>query len=693
MSAGPERAPSWRRVLTSPWLRRLGWLLLAAPALYQLVLLATAIHGRLDYPYDLEWMEGGLLHHAERIRDGQGIYVAPSMDFIPYLYTPLYPGLLAGLDSALGVDVGYVPGRVVSVLALVGIGVVTLHSIIGPAQRAARAGQADLRGPALAGAVLALGVFAAAYPYVEGWYDLVRADTLALLMITAGVHAAARWHDRGHLPAVALGVLMALAFFTKQTSILFVAWVGVIIAVLRVMSALRARRLAPLWPGLSYGAAAGVVGLGGAALLDRATGGWFWTYAFEIHQAHDFNMDRFWRSFGNILWHWPTLTILIVVTAVVVGATALRTRRLPAPARPFVLWTATYALSTVVGAIGWGTEFAHFNAYMPALLHGAIAVGAAVPALAACAGAWRDEAWVRAGAAALATAVIGVVLLGATWKPKAFIPTAADRAGGDAVIAAIREVDGEVWVPYHPYYARLAGKRPYVHRMGLRDVTARSKRVVAGQADAARTRRFAAIVFDNRPPFDDLPEFARQYRAERGFVPGRPRVFTGAKVVPEALWVSNAASPLPPGARALFDFERGGWSDWEVRGGAWGRAPASRALPGQTQPRGTDGRSYATSMWGGDKAVGTARSPLFVIDAPTLTMRLGGGTDAELRVELHVNDRVVLTASAPRPASETLREVTWDLTPYLGQTARLVLIDDATGSWGHLTVDEVWLRD
>ena len=58
------------------------WIALAIPALYQLGLLFTAISGRASYPYDLEWMEGGLLQHAQRIADGQGLYVAPSIDFI-----------------------------------------------------------------------------------------------------------------------------------------------------------------------------------------------------------------------------------------------------------------------------------------------------------------------------------------------------------------------------------------------------------------------------------------------------------------------------------------------------------------------------------------------------------------------------------------------------------------------------------
>ena len=76
------------------------WLAFAIPAIYQVVLLVTAVGGRFGYPYDLEWMEGGLLQHAQRISDNQGIYVPPSVDFIPYLYTPLYPGLVAFLGGA-----------------------------------------------------------------------------------------------------------------------------------------------------------------------------------------------------------------------------------------------------------------------------------------------------------------------------------------------------------------------------------------------------------------------------------------------------------------------------------------------------------------------------------------------------------------------------------------------------------------
>ena len=57
----------------------------------QLWRLAIAVVSRFPYPFGLEWMEGGILAHALRIAEGQPTYAAPSVDFIPFLYTPLYP--------------------------------------------------------------------------------------------------------------------------------------------------------------------------------------------------------------------------------------------------------------------------------------------------------------------------------------------------------------------------------------------------------------------------------------------------------------------------------------------------------------------------------------------------------------------------------------------------------------------------
>ncbi|MEJ7597180.1 MAG: hypothetical protein WKG01_04655 [Kofleriaceae bacterium] len=447
------------------------WIVVAAPAVYQLVLLATAIGGRYGYPYDLEWMEGGLLHHAQRIRDGNGIYVPPSVDFIPYLYTPLYPTLIA----LFGVT--YQVGRALSVVALLGIGVTAMMSLAGRRHLHVH------RGPAIAGAVLALGLFAAVYPYVEGWFDLVRADTLYLFMVTAGLAALPRWARNGHgvtgHARVAAGAaILALAFYCKQTGVMYVGLGGIVVLI-------TAWRRAPV-----YAITAAVIGLGGTALLNARTDGWFWTYVSKIHRAHDFNTDRFVKSFGNILWHFPALTLVVVLALVAVLATTIlewRAKRqpvVPPHAGPLLLWSSAYAVSTVVGAIGWGTEFAHFNAYMPAFLHGALAAGAALPAIQACARLWwRDRPHPTVFSTAV-TAVFAIPLaitcFTHRWSPLKFMPTDADVAAGDSLIARIRGIDGEVWMPSHPWYLQLAGKTPRVHRMGIKDVTMRQPRVVEG---------------------------------------------------------------------------------------------------------------------------------------------------------------------------------------------------------------------
>ena len=712
------------------------WTVLAVPAIYQLVLLATAIGGRFSYPYDLEWMEGGLLHHAQRISDGQGIYVAPSVDFIPYLYTPLYPGLVAFFGGAFGID--YQLGRALSILALVAIGIVAFASIarrrradedgLPPAAALADGARPGLlarghtwlsaalrgddattgvaRGPRWVGAALALGVFAAGYPYVEGWYDLVRADTLFLFLATAGIYACARWAQagvagNGDARMMAAATILALAFFTKQTGVLYVAWGGVIIAA-RWAPDLRTRGgvLGALRRLAVYGATAGAIGFGGVILLDRQTGGWFWTYAFRLHQEHDFSMDRFWSSFGNVLWHYPALSIAIAVTLVAVIATAIArpgpTSRLPEAAGPFLLWTATYALSTVVGALGWGTEFAHFNAYMPALLHGALAAGAAVPALAGCARAWAGErrgATVYAAAAAAAVAITaGITLIQHRWDPTKLVPTGRDRKAGDALIAHVKQVEGDVWIPSHPWYAHLAGKRMFVHRMGIKDVTARKPRVVRGLDAALREHLWAALVLDAPRDVDvEVALVPSTYRTDAA-LPGaeRPRTFTGARVAPATIWVPAVKEKPPFGTRVLFDFESGQYDGWTA-GGGWRTRPVMRAVTGQQVVGGFGGRFFATSMNGGDKASGNLTSDPFVIEGSRISLRVGGGVSDRLRVELRVEGRVMRIAQPVMPVAERLTEVTWDVGDLRGQRAVIVAVDDDEKPSGHLNLDEIWL--
>ncbi len=668
------------------------FLLVALPAFYQIYLLAAAIGHRLAYPYDLEWMEGGLLVHAQRIRDGLGIYGPPSVDFIPYLYTPLYPTLLALFGPS------YTVGRVLGVLALLGIASVTAASIV------SRRHRHPSRLPAWAGVVLALGLFAAAYPVTKAWYDLVRADTCFLYMVTAGIAGLSRWARssrglRGHGKVAAGAVLLALAFFTKQTGIIYVAFGGAIVLVLAWRRA------------FTYAAVAGAIGLGFVAVFGTATNDWFWIYVSKIHRAHDFNMDRFWGGFARITWQFPIASIAIAVGLAITLATWIVRRRFPSPAFPLVLWSATYAVSIVVGMLGIGTEWSVENAFMPAFLHGAIAAGAAVPAVAGCVRLLGVSYQERHGARAwlphvhtVAALAVGVALAVSCWRSRwnwrAFVPTAADVTAGDKLVARIRAIDGRVWVPSHPWYAHLAGKTPFVHRMGVKDVTDRKPRPILGIEEAIDSHAFAAIVLDNIDLHDDLqPELAtirmklrRAYHAAV-LLPGdeRPRGFSGASVVPESIWVPSQPPKLAADQTLVFDFEDPAWTGWQKSGGAWGYGPVADLLDEHhVIVAGATGHRFAASMTGGHKATGRVTSPPFTIAGTRLTMLLGGGLDAtKLRVELVVADAIAGVAAVPTPGGDQLRPVTIDTTAVLGRKGVLRLIDDSETQ--HLLVDDVIL--
>ena len=163
-----------------------------------------------------------------------------------------------------------------------------------------------------------------------------------------------------------VAALLALSFFCKQTGILLVLAGAGALAVLN-------------WRALpGYLLSAGAIGGGGSVLLDLKSGGWFWIYVFEYHQQHDTNADRFWRSFGHIFLKFPVMTATIVVALGCLAFLRLRRRALPPSTGTFLYWTWMFVCGTLIGAIGWATQWAHFNAYLPAMAFGACAAGAAI---------------------------------------------------------------------------------------------------------------------------------------------------------------------------------------------------------------------------------------------------------------------------------------------------------------------------
>ncbi|MFT4122869.1 MAG: GH32 C-terminal domain-containing protein [Microbacteriaceae bacterium] len=98
----------------------------------------------------------------------------------------------------------------------------------------------------------------------------------------------------------------------------------------------------------------------------------------------------------------------------------------------------------------------------------------------------------------------------------------------------------------------------------------------------------------------------------------------------------------------------------------------------------------------GDDNTGTMTSPSFTIDNDYLSMLVSGGyrdssSGETLQIELVVEGEVVRTVAGDENGA--LNWKSWDVSDLVGDTAQIVVDDEATGGWGSLGLDNVVLAD
>jgi fructan beta-fructosidase len=147
----------------------------------------------------------------------------------------------------------------------------------------------------------------------------------------------------------------------------------------------------------------------------------------------------------------------------------------------------------------------------------------------------------------------------------------------------------------------------------------------------------------------------------------------------------------------VADFEQTTYRDWQVTGDAFGAGPAEGTLPNQMPVSGFEGRRLVNSFFRGDATTGTLTSPEFTLSRRYLRFLIGGGGwEGKTCLNLLVDGNVVCTASGRNTnagGSERLESGGWDVERWSGKAARLEIVDQATGGWGHINVDQIVLTD
>ena len=449
---------------------------------------------RLNYPYDLEWMEGGMLGNAWRLTQGLSLYEAPTLEFVPYIYPPGYPSVVGLFGGVFGITPGL--GRAVSIFGtlMAGVGIV----------------YASIRH----GGTLAIGLGAAAcfmgcYTRSGAFYDLARPDGLLVgLLIWSLVIAG----DRRRGSDVLSGLLLCSAFLLKHNA----AALGVPLVLsfwLRGGTASAGRFvLASAAPALACTAA-----------LQWVTGGHFLTYLLVVPGSHPIVGSRvmpgvpvelaralpvayavlcfvalrcaparvrgvpswawmgvcvlFGSGFGLWVRYWPpakgvqmpsegavVLSVACVVAALAMVALrgALWPRQRSADA-DVVLFGGAGLVLLVLTALMRGHHGGFLNVYIP--MHAAMALGFGVVLA-------RAVVRYGRGAEAIALVLVGGQLV---WHMserdlERLIPTQADRAAGDRVVEALSVCTGPVWSPYAVWLPTYAGFEPGSHLIALWDI-------------------------------------------------------------------------------------------------------------------------------------------------------------------------------------------------------------------------------
>jgi hypothetical protein len=465
---------------------------------------------RLPYPYELEWMEGGIVTHVRVVLAGEPLYSAPSLDFTPFIYAPLYY-LVSALPASI-VGVGYSACRLVSLLSICGV-----FAILGALVRRETS-------DGVAG-VAALGVFAATYGVVGFWFDLARGDSLFVLLVVSG-YAAARFASSERY-AVLAGLLLSAACLTKQT--------GLLLAV----PALAYVALGSLRHGLFALVTFGLSTFGTLLGLHLSSGGWSSYYLFTIPSRHEI----LWENLEPVLkdFFWVPVGPMVLAALSVLSGVGFRKSTI----RPWAL----YATGTLFTGASSLMSMLHTGGYpntlMPFYAFLALDFGLIVAHLRRA----RSGKGLGFGRALLALLLLAVELELTSYDPRQALPSRADHAAGKRMIERLSELERPIWVTASSEYSVLAGQPDLVtHAMGPVDVLkgggAEADRLRAHMLKTIRAGRFRTIVLDRAVGFlpgDIADEIRRSYRFAGPLGdPGRggaPAPKSGAELRPSEVWV------------------------------------------------------------------------------------------------------------------------------------------------------------
>lgn len=421
---------------------------LFAISLIPVFLYLFLIYQRINLPFDLEWGEGAGINQIYRILSGKPLYGPPDLEFAPLVYTPLYYWF-ASLLSRLGLPV-ILAARLISILASFGSAAVAARLVIQ---------ETDNR---MAG-WLASVLFLACFGLSDGFYDLVRVDSMYVfvLLITFSVLRNAS----KPLGLSSAGFLIAAGFFIKQSALL--VFIPIILYLL-------VKDWKTAWP-LILSMMIGIILP--FYWINSRSGGWFNYYILRLPQEHGFSLISavdFWV--GDLLGPLGIASGFGLIYLV---------SRLKSGDKPEIersgswiqvqdnkhsaLFFALFALGTI--GTGWITRASNgggVNNAMSAYASLSLLFGLGFFQMSEWSSRRGEKPELVAG---LVACIAAIQFIGLIYNPFNFLPTTEEVQTNEDLLTYFSETEGLIWAPYRSHLPGLVNKNSSIHAVNLFEMT------------------------------------------------------------------------------------------------------------------------------------------------------------------------------------------------------------------------------
>ncbi|MDA8634481.1 sulfatase-like hydrolase/transferase [Verrucomicrobiales bacterium] len=211
------------------------------------------------------------------------------------------------------------------------------------------------------------------------------------------------------------------------------------------------------------------------------------------------------------------------------------------------------------------------------------------------------------------------------------------------------------------------------------------------------TNQTKNVYYDNLDLANEMAAAIKQARKDAGFTPGytsKSRAAVPAKNAGPALSKYDGFKPV---GNVHYSFESGTLDGWEIIDGELGEAVTKVAslIRRKDEPFARHGSHHLSTLVVAngkplsDTQTAVIQSPTFTLTGDKIAFLVAGGYDPkDLYVALLDAKTGGVLKKTGGSRDHRMRRVEWNVAKWKGKAVRFEVVDQVTGGWGHLNVDD-----